>query len=103
MNHRQEVDGQLLEAGGHAPALLEPAVALFDGAASPVGLAIEPHAAIGGVLVAASRNDGPDRVPSQPLADAWGAVALVPGQRLGTLTASDPGPGSRPLRAPCTR
>ena len=92
MNHRQEVDGQLFEAGGHAPALLEPAIALLDGAASPVGSAIESDPAISRMLVAAPRDDRPDRVPPKPLADARRAVALVPSQRLGALSTPDPHP-----------
>jgi hypothetical protein len=89
MNHRQEIDGQLLEPGRDAAALFEPAIALLDRAALTVGLAIEPYSAIVRVLVDAPRDDGPDRVASQPPANPLGAVALVSGHRCGTLTTTD--------------
>ena len=89
MNHGQEIHRQLLEPGRHASALLEPTDALLDRAAASVGLAIEPHAAIVGVLGTPSRNHRPDRVSPQPLVNARGALGLVPGHRLGTLTTPD--------------
>src|SRR5260221_5690020 len=92
MNHRQEVDGQLFESRRDPAAFFEPAMALLDGAASPVGFAIEADPSIVRVLVAASGDDRSDRVPAQPLANARRAVTLVPGHRVGALTASDPNP-----------
>lgn len=44
MNHGQEFDRQLLEAGRHPPALFDPADALLVRAAPVEGGAIEVHA-----------------------------------------------------------
>ena len=89
MNHREEIHGQLLEASGDPATLLEPAVALFDGAAAAVGLAVEANPSVVWMLVAASRDHCPDGVSAQPLPDARRAVAFVPGERLGALAATD--------------
>lgn len=92
MNHRQKVDRQLLESGRYPAAFLEPTVALLDRAAAPVRLPIEAHAPVIGVLVATPRDDRADRVPPQPPANAFGAVALVPGDRLRASASPDPDP-----------
>src|SRR5437762_4604415 len=77
MNHREEVDGQLLEPGRDTPALLEPAGALFDGATAAVGAAIELMSAIVGPLVLAARDDHSNGMAMQPVPDATVAIALV--------------------------
>src|SRR5574341_380400 len=89
MNHRQEVDGELLEAGCDPAALLDPAHTLLDRMAPAIDLAIEPHSAIVGILVAAPRDHGPDRMAPQPLANAHRTVGLVPGQGLGATAPPD--------------
>ena len=85
MNHSQEVDGELLEAGREASALLQPADDALDDAAPAVGWPVEP-----GVrpLVRARRDHRANPSPPQILPDGRIAVALVAGQRLG------PGPGT---------
>ena len=84
MNHREEVHGELVEAGRQSAALLEPAHALLDGAALPLESLVEAVSAVLGVLVAAAREDDADRVLLQPLADPEVAVTVVAGQALGT-------------------
>src|SRR5437899_993773 len=84
MNHRDEVHGQLLEARAQSSALLEPAHALFNGAASPIERLVEAVPAVLGVLVAATRNDHANRMAMEPRADAGVAVALVARQTRGS-------------------
>src|SRR6267143_1205798 len=87
MNHRDEVHGQLLEAGAQAAALLKPADALLDGAALPIELLVEAVPPVVRMLVTAPRDHAADRMLMEPGADAPIAVAFVSGHR----------------RRPCTR
>ena len=61
MDHGQEVDGQLLEAGRHTPALFDPADALLDRASPAVGRSIEVDAAVVGMLIATPGDDRLDQ------------------------------------------
>jgi hypothetical protein len=92
MDHRQEVDSELLESGRDTTAFLEPAVALLDCTAAAIGAPVKADASVVRVLVFASRDDRADRMSTQPTADTVGAVALVAREGHGTAASTDVDP-----------
>ena len=93
LDHGQEVDCEFFEAGGDAPAFLEPADAAFDNASTPVCVAVKVQRspAVVALLVAALGDDGGDRMASEPRPDALETVPLVAGQTLGPTAGSAQG------------
>ena len=79
-----EVNGQLLESGADAAALLEPADALLDHVPLTISLLIEGHGrVVSHLLVVLVRDHRLDAQELEPVADAFDAVTLVAGQLLG--------------------
>jgi hypothetical protein len=89
LHHGEEVDGELLDAGGEPSALLQPADDALDDAAPAVGRLVEARVR---TLVRAGRDHGPDAAPAQVAPDGAIAVALVARERAGA--------GPRPTGAP---
>src|SRR5262249_28121083 len=82
LDHRQlysrpVVDGELVEAGAHGPALLQPPDALLDHRPTAVRLPVEPTTPVVGSLVLPTGDDVLDPVAPQPAPDPRGAVPLV--------------------------
>lgn len=85
LNHGVEVERQFLEACGDAPALFQPAHALFDHRATSIGCVIESHSAVVvRPFVGAMRNHRPHAAPAQPRAETGLAVGLISGQGFGS-------------------
>src|SRR5687768_6165652 len=91
LHHGEEVDGELLEAGGEPSALLEPADDALDDAAPAVGRRVEARVR---ALVGARRDHRADPPPAQVAPHGAIAVALVSGERVG----ASPRPAAAPPR-----
>lgn len=97
MQHAQEVNREFLESRCDTPQFFEPADALFDDMALPVGFLVKNHVRIVSCLfVFLVRNHRLDSLLSEPVADRVAAVALVPGQLFGFATPSMFSAGNEP-------
>src|SRR5437016_4869411 len=75
----QEVDGELVVAGGEVPVLLEPVHAPLDDAPLAVRTLVQWGLAVAFDLVAPLRDDRDDLAVGQPSRDRRVAVPLVAG------------------------
>src|SRR5688500_15143504 len=87
LHHGEEVDGELLEAGGEPSALLEPADDALDDAAPAVGRRVEARVR---ALVGARRDHRADPPPAQVAPHGAIAVALVSGSAWGRVRGRPP-------------
>ena len=87
MQHTQEVNREFLKSRGDASQFFEPADALLDDMALPVGFLVEDHLRIvAGLLIFLVRYHRLDSLRFEPVADRMAAVAFVPGQLFGFAT-----------------
>jgi len=68
LEHGQEVDDDLFEAGGDVSGMFQPADAAFDRIPSPIGRAIPPWrpTCLAPVRLATRRKDRPNATPTPP-------------------------------------
>jgi hypothetical protein len=97
VQHSQEVNRQFLKSCGDASQFFEPADALLDDVALPVGFLIEDHVwIVAGLLVFLMRNHRFDSLFFKPVADRMAAVAFVSGQLFGLPPSPMPAAGDEP-------